>query len=408
MTLITLLTLGLGTAAVEKWRQDEFDRVWGRFHDKLSILLNPISERTHRVVAVAFKLDHLFKVEDENRKMLREVSELHIKNQILAEELGRLNRLAGLGRWSGPSDVLFMSADVSGLITSGQSVAMIINRGRRDGVRPRDPVVALGGLVGIVQSVSLRTARVQAITDSISSVGVMDRNSRARGVIFGRGRNELMDFMPENEMQPINIHGALITSGFENSVFPKGIIVGYIEDRKQDTYGMTYGKVKPAVSFEALEEVLLVIPRSRLAGDSEATTATLGTKRIFMPGTPLTDDLADTLTTTSVLSPSGYGNVNLGTTMTLAPLGLGRTDPAADLPPPGLSTSQDDESTGTLEFDAPAGSAPAATPTPTPTPAVVNDFSIVKIPGKKKKGESGNSKSSSGKKSSGKAGKSNR
>ena len=43
--LIMLQTLGLGTAAIERWRQDDFDRVWSRVHDRLSrYFLNPISE----------------------------------------------------------------------------------------------------------------------------------------------------------------------------------------------------------------------------------------------------------------------------------------------------------------------------------------------------------------------------
>lgn len=314
--LIALLTLGLGTAAIERWRPEDFDPVWGRVHERITRVLNPISDRTYRIFSVAFKVDRMFKVEEENNRLLRENSELNIKNQLLSEELSRLNRLAGLGRWSGPSELVFISANVSGLITSGPSVSLMINRGRRDGVRPRDPVVALGGLVGLVQWASNTTARVQTVTDPLSAVGVMDRTSRARGILYGGdNKKEPLKFMPENEVQPINIGGELITSGFENSVYPKGIIVGTIQERKPDTwYGMPYGIVKPAVSIETLEEVLLVIPRDRLSGMTDATTASLGAKRIFMPASPMSADLDDTVTTRTLAPPRADG----ATTATLA------------------------------------------------------------------------------------------
>lgn len=360
--LIVLLTLGVGTAAVEKWRQEDFARVGNRIHDKIAYFLNPISERTHKVVIVAFKINELFKVEEEKTGLLRQNSELNIKNQLLAEELLRINRLAGLGHWSGPTDLMFLPADVTGLITSGQSAALIINCGRAEGVRAHDPVVALEGLVGIVQSVALHTAKVQAITDPISNVGVMDSASRARGVIIGRGRNELMEFMPENEVQPINIGGVLITSGFENSVFPKGIVVGMIQDRKLNTYGMTYGKVKPAASFEALEEVLLVIPKNRLAGTPDATTATLGVKRIFMPAT-LTNDRAATATTTT-LPGRLTDRDNTATSGGLAPPGLERAPQTSGT----LANPANLPTTSTSAVSAAPATATPRRPTPTPRP----------------------------------------
>lgn len=289
-TLVAFLVLGLGTAAIERWRQEAFDQVWGNINEQLSHFLTPISERTNRVFTVISKVDRLLKVEEDNKRLLRENTELSISNQRLSEELGRKKRLKDRKLSSSP-DLTFLIADVAGLITSGQSAALIINQGRDKGVRPRDPVVALGGLVGIVQSVSSKTARVQAITDSVSAVGVMDRDSRARGVLMGRGRTEPIEFMPENQMQPINVGATLITSGFTNSVFPKGIVVGTIIDRKYNNHAMPYGTVKPAVSFESLEEVLVVIPTSRLAGREGGAPIPMGSLKIDMPGgTPLAQE----------------------------------------------------------------------------------------------------------------------
>jgi hypothetical protein len=109
------------------------------------------------------------------------------------------------------------------------------------------------------------------------------RESRARGILYGQGRNKPLAFMPENEVQPIDVNAVLTTSGFENSVFPKGVVIGAIKDRKLNPYGMPYGVVKPAVAFESIEEVLLVLPRGRGGRVDEATTGTLGRYEIGMP-----------------------------------------------------------------------------------------------------------------------------
>lgn len=281
--LVLLLALGLGVSAVEKWREDEVRVVWNHAYGLLRHYLNPIREYSYKPISVLFRFDNLWRVEEKNQQLQRTLTESRLQNQLLTEEVGRLRRLSGLGHWTGPGELRFLSADVIGLITSEQNAALTINRGRLDGVRPRDPVVALGGLVGLVTAASDHTARVQAVMDPLSAVGAVVRESRARGILYGQGRNKPLAFMPENEVQPVDVNAVLTTSGFENSVFPKGVVIGVIKDRKLNPYGMPYGVVKPAVAFESLEEVLLVLPRGRNGRIDEATTGTLGRYEIGMP-----------------------------------------------------------------------------------------------------------------------------
>jgi rod shape-determining protein MreC len=333
VVLVTILTAGFGLAAVERWRPDKTLNLWDRANSVLAHLLNPIRDLTRRTAEGIFKIDQLWSAEEENKRLKRDLSKQRLENQLLSEELGRLNRLSGLGHWSGPPELNFLTADVIGLLANEQSAALIINRGRADGVRPRDPVVALGGLVGVVQSVSAHTARVQAITDPLSAVGAVDHGSRARGIVYGRGRNRPLDFTPENEIQPIDKQAVLITSGFENSVFPKGVVIGVIQDRKFNAYGIPYGEVKPAVSFEALEEVLLVIPRRRAAGDERNSTATLGHATIRMPSAPADAiQTTDTLTSGSAATlADGLAAAHTTSTLTLDELEPDTTETSASL-----------------------------------------------------------------------------
>jgi hypothetical protein len=252
---------------------------------------------------------------------------------------------------------------------------LIINRGKVDGLRPRDPVVSLGGLVGIVQRIYAHTARVQAITDPLSAVGAIDRDRRARGVVYGKGRHELMWFIPENEVQPIEIGAVLVTSGFENSIYPKGVVVGIVQERKHNRYGMPYGAVKPAVGFESLEEVLLVIPKHRARGDDLATTPTMGHYTIQIPSIKLAGQADHTTGTATIRTTDTLTTATLSTdtltTATLPPGSLGRADahttgslhrPVAPL----IHNGQDTVTTHGVQKPGKPAVRPKATPKATP------------------------------------------
>ena len=101
------------------------------------------------------------------------------------------------------------------------------------------------------------------ITDPMSVVGVADRRTRDRGVLYGRGRDAPLEFIPEDETKPIEPGAVLITSGLGGSVYPKGLIVGSIGERRENQKGVSYGVVTPAENLGALEEVLVIRRASR-------------------------------------------------------------------------------------------------------------------------------------------------
>lgn len=278
--LLLLVILGLGVSALEKWRQPEVYRLWGAI--SLRSALDPVMRATRGGVQFVRQLGRAQALAEENRDLRNSLTEARLEAQFTAEELRRVQRLSGLGQWSGPPELTFMMADVIGLVTNEESAEMVINRGAAHGVWPRDPVVALGGLIGLVQSVDERTAHVQALSDPLSAVGVVATQNRARGVVYGRGRGHALEFIPENEVQPIEVNSTLVTSGFENSVYPKGIVVGRIVAREANMYGMPYGAVQPVVPFESIEEVLLVVPRQR-SGAQLVSTNTLGRFSLQIP-----------------------------------------------------------------------------------------------------------------------------
>ena len=309
--LVVGCAVGLSVAAFERWRQPEAYRLWGCAYEVMSSYLGPVEARIQATVRALSRAGRLWEVENENRRLRGQLSRLRTEQQLSKERLRRIERLSGLGRWSGPPQLAFLPTDVIGVDKLEQNALLEINRGRADGVQSCDPVVALDGLVGIVREVASPRARVQALTDPMSAVGAVVRDSRVRGVVYGRGHDRPLEFMPDSEIQPIEKGGVLVTSGFSQSVFPKGIVIGTIEGRQLNARGISYGSVAPAVRFDMVEEVLVVIPVDRTAEEDAPTSPTLGRFSIRMPGhasdaptTPTMPLDASTTATTSTDLPT--------------------------------------------------------------------------------------------------------
>lgn len=267
--LAVVVLVGLGLATGARYRPVASHRYWSPIHGALtSAAIDPIRNKTHESLGGVRRARELWSIDEKNKALRREVARLETSNQLLRQQVDRMERLTGLGQWGGPPEVVFLLADVVGANTYEGSL-LIVNRGQRDGIRPSDPVVSLGGLVGVVRSVSEHSAHVQTLTDPLSvvgGIGVGGSGRRSRGMVHGRGQNRPLEFMPENEVQPIDPGALLISSGFRNSVYPKGLVIGVIEERSLDPYGLPYGVVRPAVEMQALEEVLVIVPKSRAVG----------------------------------------------------------------------------------------------------------------------------------------------
>lgn len=313
--LLVLLTLfGLAVAALEKYQSKQAFAIWTSGYKVMDPVLGPARERTRRWVLTAQKMNQLWDVQAERDRLSSQLTSTTLQNNLLVEQVSRLQRLSGLGRWAAPPQLRFVPADVTGLITNDESMLLTINRGRADGITQSAPVVALDGLVGLVRSVQEHSAQVQAITDPMSVVGSATRDTRARGALYGRGRGKALEFLPENEVENFNIGSDLITARFENSNFPKGIKIGTIRKSDLNLYGIPVGVVESAVKFDALEEVLVIVPEDEHQ-PAQPGVGALGAIRIVMPRGDVLGDTTQTLMRDVPLT--GTLAVIAGTTHTL-------------------------------------------------------------------------------------------
>lgn len=256
--LVGLLAFGIALSLVERVRPGWIEPARRRISVGLSGYFQPLLESTKEGRRFTRRVNDLWGVEGDYRRLEQELARTRLDLQLAQEQLRTLGRISGLRRWRGPQDLEFMLADVIGFSVAGSSAEWVINKGASHGMEVGLPVVGQNGLAGVIREVSERSSRVQALTDPLSAVGVAESENRSRGIVFGVGRDLPLEFVPEDESSPILPGTKLITSGFENSVYPKGIVVGTIRAKRNNFRGAAYGVVEPAEAFNALEEVLVI------------------------------------------------------------------------------------------------------------------------------------------------------
>lgn len=289
-----LIVLGVGVTFAERFRPEAVEPLRRSIATGLSAYFRPLLEVTRDGRSLALRVFNLWGVEGDYREIRRRLMYTEAELQLAQEQLRRLGRIEGMRDWRSSREIEFILADVIGFSTKGGSAEWIINRGADDEIEVGLPVVGLRGLAGIVREVHERTAVVQSLTDPKSAVGVAAMETRNRGILFGRGSDAPLEFIPESEDQPIVPGTVLITSGLENSVYPKGLIVGTIQGRRSNFRGVDFGMVEPAESFNAVEEVL-VLQRQRPVGPVRPMQG-MGTLYLDMSGSRFkTEDVATSL-----------------------------------------------------------------------------------------------------------------
>lgn len=196
-------------------------------------------------------------VRQENVRLREETQELETRLRELEEvrrENQRLKTLLDL-REKQPFDVT--PAVVVGKDATNWFHSVLIDRGSHHGVARHMVVIASGGLVGQAVDVAPSSARVQLITDPVSSVGVLLQDSRATGLLVGAQSGRLrIRYLPIRA--EVRTGEPVITSGL-GGVYPKGVLVGKVVavDKRSGAL-FQEATVEPSVDFSRLEEVLVV------------------------------------------------------------------------------------------------------------------------------------------------------
>lgn len=135
---------------------------------------------------------------------------------------------------------------------------LLLDAGSSSGVRPGQPVIDAGGLMGQVIATTPTTATVLLLTDPDHAVPVMVARSGVRLMVYGTGRSDVLQLADVPLSADVRPGDELLTSGLGGR-FPPGFAVGRIERlRADDSRAFLEADVTPAAQLDRGRDVLLL------------------------------------------------------------------------------------------------------------------------------------------------------
>ena len=157
-----------------------------------------------------------------------------------------------------------VGARVIGRDASNWWQSIQIDRGSDDGLRPNQPVLSAGGLVGKTVAVTRGECRVLLLIDPACKTGAMIRRTRELGIAGGAAaalrREPRLQMTFVDRQSSVEVGDAVDTSGL-GGIFPRGILIGKVTDADLDSQSGMYQniEIQPAADFRRLEEVMVIV-----------------------------------------------------------------------------------------------------------------------------------------------------
>ncbi|MBW1750829.1 MAG: rod shape-determining protein MreC, partial [Deltaproteobacteria bacterium] len=212
---------------------------------------------------------YLITISDENNRLRRELRRAMEINHELAEAQLTNERLRQLLHFKQKLQPQMVAAEIVGRDPNPWFKAVVIDKGRSDGLMKGLPVVVAEGIVGQVIEVSDFYAKVLLMIDRNSAVDALVQRTRARGVVKG-GEIGNCVFRYVLRKEEIQVGDIIVSSGLDG-VFPKGLRVGQASEIVRRNAGIFQEVfIASFVDFEKLEEVLVVLTPPRKPTETEA------------------------------------------------------------------------------------------------------------------------------------------
>ena len=192
----------------------------------------------------------------ENDALKHELQILQVRLQEERAEAQRTDSLRQLLELRERADLDTTAAEVIAAAASPDFRTVTIDKGTGEGLKTDMAVISPAGVVGRVILPSGRAAKVQLLIDRNAAAGGLIERTRVQGVVEGFGDGSLrMEYVPGTaDVKPGDL---VVTSGIDG-IYPKGFVIGTIEQVERGSGGYHLITVRPAVDFTRLEEVLVV------------------------------------------------------------------------------------------------------------------------------------------------------
>jgi len=245
-------------------------RSWNPAEQVIIEIIAPFQKFISRTIGITediwLRYFGLVNLRNENRRLRREMDALRMENHRYLESLTTNKRLQQLLQFKETINYPVLAVQVIGRDPTGWFKSVIIDKGKKSGLKVNMAVVNASGVVGRLVSVSQNYAKVLLIIDQNSAVDSMIQRSREKGIVKGLTEKICkLDYVVKTG--DVVVGDTVITSGM-GRVFPKGLPVGEVMEvtsRPGELFKDI--KVRPMVDFSKLEELLVILMEDPLLTD---------------------------------------------------------------------------------------------------------------------------------------------
>jgi rod shape-determining protein MreC len=248
---LILLGAAGGILMVGKADPRIFERTRIAVVDASAPILDAVSRPVATVASIVEEANHLIHLREENATLRQENARL-LQWRSAAQVLSSENKqLRDLLRFVPDDPATYITARV--IADSGGAFvrSILVNSGRRDGVRKGLPVVVGTGLIGRVAEVGRRASRVLLINDLNSHIPVVIGAERHHAILSGDNSDlSRIEYLTANTSMAVG--DRIVTSG-RGGVFPPGLPIGAVT-----SVGEEGVRVRGYVSVDTLEYVRIM------------------------------------------------------------------------------------------------------------------------------------------------------
>ncbi len=213
---------------------------------------------------VADKLGNMQDLINENESLREQLDALKNENISLQQDLFELNKLRGLLKLDQEyQEYEKVGARIISKDPGNWFSSFVIDKGTDDGLTLDMNVMAGSGLVGRIVEIGKSWSKVEAIIYDNSNVSGSVLSTEDNLIVSGdlelmAGGNIAFTQLVDSDNM-VSIGDKIVTSSISDKYLP-GILIGYITSIDVDSNNLTKsGTLTPAVDFEHLDEVLVIL-----------------------------------------------------------------------------------------------------------------------------------------------------
>lgn len=258
MTVLVLAASLFATSAGRSW----LSPVGGVIRSGLAPFQGAAWRLTRSVSGAVSSVWELWSLREDHARLQAEVGRLRVERD-LSRPLERENRyLREALNFRLHGGHRMVAAEVIARSPDSWFSSLTIDKGRGDGTEPGMPVVAPGGVVGRIGSVTGQNALVMLITDPASAVGGEVARTGEPVLVEGTGESRgsalVRSLSGESTMQDGDL---ILTSGLSR-IFPEGLVLGKVSSVRPGKYGLSrLATLDPGVDLSRLDVVFVVVGR---------------------------------------------------------------------------------------------------------------------------------------------------